>query len=91
MHTYKIRITGGERANLVEAVNSRQVVVLAEENSDTCYFIIPADDSEKFLRAASAFNSPAEKISISELREKYSINSYHTLSGDCKLVAALFQ
>ena len=91
MHTYKIRVTESARVNLVDAMRCGQTVILSEKNSDTCYFIVPAHETEKFLNAVSAFHTTAEKISISELREKYSEKKYFTLFGDLELVATLFQ
>jgi len=91
MHTYKIRVTESERKDLMNALNSGRTVVLSENHSDTCYFIIPADDAEALLTAASALRRRLEKISISDLREKYARSVYHTLRGDEDLVATLFQ
>ena len=91
MCTYKISVGERERAYIVNALKPGKVVVLCENNSDTCYFIIPETETEMLLKTASALNRAFEKISISELKEKYSTNSHYTLSGDSRLVAALFQ
>ena len=91
MHTYKISVTESERLTIMNALNSPQAVVLLENNSNTCYFIITADETETFLTAASAFNSSPEKISISELKQKYSNSRYSTLRGNDELVSVLFQ
>ena|SRR5215471_17122351 len=91
MHTYKISVTKEERERMLHVLNPGPLVVLSETNSDTHYFIIPADDTETLLTAASKVNSPLEKISISELKEKYSHDLYHIVSGDFKLVEILFQ
>jgi hypothetical protein len=91
MHTFKVKVAEGEWTNLVDVLTSEQIVVLSEKNSGTCYFIIPAEDAETFERVARSANCCAEKISISELREKYSEDQYRTLYGDARLIETLFR
>jgi len=91
MHTYAISISEKERDRILNMLNSRQLIVICKSNSDACYFIIPANDTERLITAASAINRSLEKISISDLRETYSDNQFNTVFGDRELVAVLFQ
>src|ERR1041385_8361952 len=86
MHTYKINVAETEPRNLLDKLDRLQTVVLSETNSDTWYLIMPADQAETLLHLASEFHRPVERITISELRKKYSGRRYRTLLGDSKLV-----
>ena len=91
MHTYKINVAGCERRNLLDKLHQPQTVVLSETNSNNWYLLMPADQAETLLDIASELQRRAERITISELRKKYSGKRYRTLLGDSKLVATLFQ
>ena len=91
MHTYKINVAGSERHNLLEKLHQPQTVVLSETNSDNCYLIMPADQAETLLQLASELQQRVERITISELRKKYSSKRYLTLLGDWRLVQTLFR
>ncbi|HYK46748.1 MAG TPA: hypothetical protein VEV83_16335 [Parafilimonas sp.] len=91
MHTYKINVAGSERGNLLAKLHQPQTVVLSETNSDNWYLIMPAKQAETLLDIASELRRPLKRVTISELRKKYSGRRYRTLLGDSKLVATLFQ
>ena len=91
MHTYKINVAESEWRDLLDKLHQPQTVVLSETNSDNCYLIIPSDQAESLLHLASEFHRPVERITISELRKKYSTKRYRTLLGDWRLVQTLFQ
>jgi hypothetical protein len=91
MHTYKINLAGSERRNLLDKLHQPQTVILSETNSDNCYLILPADQAETLLQLASELQRPVERITISQLRKKYSSKRYLTLLGDWRLVHTLFQ
>jgi len=90
MHTYKVSATKQQRSYIMNNLNSQHAAMLSENDSDVCYFIIPASAQEIFSAAVSVFNTSFKKVSVTELREKYSNNPNYTLSGNCKLISFLF-
>jgi hypothetical protein len=89
MHTYRLNIRNQEGEYIMSKLDPEQTAVLFEKESDVCYFILPASDTETFLTTVSALNTIYKKTTISELREKYSTNSNYTFCGNRKLISVL--
>jgi uncharacterized protein (DUF2126 family) len=90
MHTYNVSATKQERTYILNNLDPQHTAMLSENDSDICYFIIPASAQEIFLAAVSVSNTSFKKVSISELREKYSNNPNYALAGNSKLISFLF-
>ncbi len=84
MHTYCLHASTQQRVLIKNKLDPEQKAMLCENDSDVCYFIIPDSDVEIFLAEVSLRNIPCKKISISELREKYSTNPNYTFFGNSK-------
>jgi len=75
MNTFKINhLAREDRTWILARLNPEYSAVLYEDNSDTCYFIVAAYESEIFTAAVSRLNNSFEKESISAIREIYLTN-----------------
>ena len=87
MNTFKIdHLARQDRIWLLAQLNPEYSAVLYEYKSDTCYFVIAADESEIFTAAVSRVNHSFEKESISAIKERYLINSNYFISGNYDLL-----
>ena len=82
MHTYCLHVSAHQRELIKDKLNPEQTAILCENDSDVCYFILPALQVEIFLAGLAELNIPYRKVSISELREKYASNSNYTFLGN---------
>ena len=87
MHTYRLSVTEHQKASIINKLDPERTAVICDNNSDTCYLIIPATDAGLFLSPASGISF--KRVSVSELREKYRNNLNYTISGNAGLISLL--
>ena len=82
MHTYCLHVSAQQKELIKNKLNPEQTAILCADDSDVCYFILPAFQAEIFLAGLADLNIPYKKVSISELREKYASNPNYTFLGN---------
>ena len=89
MHTYRLSVLPHDKNCLLDRVSNMQGAFLSHDHSNTCYYIIAADDAKEFLSVVASLNMPYTMVSVAELRKKFSKNHDYKVSGNWKLITLL--